>query len=282
METFAIQIAIYFLVFSMLALLCLKLAEMLKCIRWVISVSEVFSSELHFSLGSSNEPDPVKILKLYGFPFFPGNVAVTKWATRLSDSFLVRGRLGSAFSVILFRYPNLIIICSFLALLPIGSHIRCLLTLILIFGVWVKACHLVIYRYKFGSLDNLLQSLSIPRMSASLNLAALELRGVRNFIRIFASTLISSIIAYAAAYYNFAKGAVPGNSLDGVQYDQPISVQALYFSTSTFCTVGYGDILARGWLVQVTAVTEMILSVTLLILFVTAFSSTAVLSKRSD
>lgn len=255
---------------------------MLRCILWVLSVSEEFNRDLHASLGHSNHQGPVEVLIQYNFPFFPGNLAWTRWTKKLLNSLLLKGLIGRVFGLFLFRYPNLIIICSLLVLLPINSEVRCLVTTFLISGVWVKTFHLLIYRYKFGEVDNLLQSLSVPRMSSNLTVSSLGLRGVRNFVRIFPTTLSSAIIGYGAAYYNFSKGAFSGNSLQGIVWDQPLSVQTLYFSASTFCTVGYGDIFARGWLVQLTVVTEMILSLTLLVLFITAFSSTAVLWNRTE
>lgn len=281
MQHLVYQSGIHLAVLLMLCLLGLKLTEMLKCIHWVILVAEDFGIQLHSSLGSDIH-GPGEILKQYDFPFFPGNTALTRWTRGISDSFLAKRLPGRAFSLIVFRYPNLVVLCSLLMLLPINTYARCLTTALLLFAVWAKAFQLMIYRYKFGVLDNLLQSLSVPRMSVNVDLVALELRGVRNFVRIFPATLISAIVAYAAAYYNFSKNAVPGNTLQGVIWAQPLAIQTLYFSTSTFCTVGYGDLVAEGWVIQLTAVTEMILSVTLLILFVTAFSSTAALSKRSD
>lgn len=255
-------------VYLLLTLLFLKLLEMLRCVLWVVKVDDQFNAEFQQSLVGRRNPKDV--LDRYEFPYFPGNTFVTHWTKKLPP----------AFRRFLFRYPNLMLISSGLSFLSVGHPTRYFLIAVLLFGVWVKGIHLLVYRYKFGPIDNVMQSLSIPWMSEDITpeeVELVELRGVRNFVRIFSTTILVAIFSYAAIYYNFEANV--SRSLTGIAY-QPLSVQALYFSTATFCTVGFGDVYPSTSLVKLACISEMILSLTLLVLFVTAFSSTASLSKH--
>lgn len=259
-------------VYLLLSLLLLKLLEMIECVRWVVTVKDQFNTDFHQSLVSRNPPvswkSPKDVLDRYEFPYFPGNTFLTRWTKNLP----------TAFHSFLFRYPNLMLATSVLSLLSVPPRTRYVLIAVLLFGVWVKAIHLLVYRYKFGAIDNVMQSLSIPWMSSNVNLEIVELRGIRNFVRIFSTTILVAIFSYAATYYNFEM--IKSGSLTGITYKPPLSIQALYFSTATFCTVGFGDVTPSAGLVKLACTSEMILSLTLLVLFVTAFSSTASLSKH--
>jgi hypothetical protein len=254
-------------VYLLLSLLLLKLLEMITCVLWVVRVKDQFNAEFQQSLKSQDGP-PKSVLDRYQFPYFPGNTFLTRWTRKLPR----------AFHRFLFRYPNLMLVSALLSFLSVSWGTSYILIAVLWVGVWVKAIHLLVYRYKFGAIDNVMQSLSIPWMSSNVNLELVELRGIRNFVRIFPTTILVAIFSYAAIYYKFE--VIKSGSLKGITYQPRLSIQALYFSTATFCTVGFGDITPATGVVRLACTSEMILSLTLLVLFVTAFSSTSSLAKH--
>lgn len=263
-------------VYLFLVFLLLKLCEMAKCVCWVIRVDDIFISKFRSSLVHGIQK-PENILHRHRFPFFPGNTRLTRWIKQSPYSF----------RSFVFRYPNLMLIMAALTFLmghlglpEISKPERYMLAGILLFGVWVKAIHLLVYRYKFGAIDNLMQSLSIPQMSQQIDLELPELRGVRNFVRVFSSTILVAIFSYAAVYYNVAK--IASGSLHGIDWMQPLWIQTLYFSATTFCTVGFGDIYPAHYGLKLITTSEMVLSLALLVLFITAFSSTASLTETKS
>lgn len=269
MIDFAIKLFPLFVLIP-LALLVLKLIEMVKCIYWVVRANDSILERW------STESIPIQtILEKEGFPFFPGNTPSTSWIGRIYRS----GKNSKRMVSWIFRYPYLMIICSLLVVVQSSKSIQIVTCGTLFLGVWTKAVHLLAYRYRFGAADNIMLSLSIPDMTRTLTADPVSVLGMRNFVKIFISTFVTTTVSYAAIYYAFANNMIVNNSLENIQPSQSLFIQALYFSTATICTVGFGDILAQGSIVRLVATSEMMLSVILLVIFVTAFSSTANLPK---
>jgi len=193
-------------------------------------------------------------------------------------------KLGHSIIGFLFRYPFLMLAVS--GLLIVLSHgtqdrythlSRWVLGALLIIGIAVKILQLVMYRYKFGSIDNLLMHLSVPALVTEIILLPRRFV-VQKFIRLFLGTFATLTIAYSALYYSFAKGWIGGNYLVNLDDSSPLLIQTLYFSTATISTVGFGDIHPHGSFLQLLCISEMLVSFCLIIIFITAFSATTSLA----
>lgn len=257
-------------------LLILKLAEMIKNIVWVFSVQDTFLSSLDEGVRGGSDEMIAKAFEDHGFPFFPGNIWLTRWIGKLH-----RGDRGKVLTKWLFRYPNLMGFCSAsIVMVSQGESwkfqqgVMRLMSLLIFAGILVKASHLLIYRYKFGVLDNWLLSLSVPTMKKTVRRQISRRESLQNFIRIVLSSLGTFLVGYSAIYYCIAKGMIPGNYLTNVNFESPVSIQTLYFSAATLLTVGFGDIWPVGPVAQLAVTSEMLVSLLLLVIFVTAFSAT--------
>ncbi|MFH1940605.1 MAG: ion channel, partial [bacterium] len=61
--------------------------------------------------------------------------------------------------------------------------------------------------------------------------------------------------------------------------EKPIWIQAIYFSTATICTVGFGDINVKGSIAQLVCTSEMVMGFIIIVLLLTAFSATVNVSE---
>ncbi|MEK6405608.1 MAG: potassium channel family protein [Acidobacteriota bacterium] len=266
------------LIFAVIAalMLMLKLLEMIKCMWWVYRVGDRFIKEVDANTSGGLPPNLNDALHRHSFPFFPGNVWLTRWMQAIHRRGWGRRLIG-----LVFRYPNLMVLCSASVVLfsqgdpwKFDGSLMILMTFLIFIGIVVKAVHLLIYRYRFGVMDNLLLSLSVPTMEESVAGEVSRRKSLQNFIRIVLSSLATFLVGFSAIYYGIAKGMIAENYLQGIRTDAPICVQTTYFSAATLLTVGFGDIWPVGPVAQLAVMSEMLVSLLLLVIFVTAFSAT--------
>jgi len=85
--------------------------------------------------------------------------------------------------------------------------------------------------------------------------------------RFYALAYFALIPIFAAAY-----AYTPGLSLQCAQSDACGKFQALYFSTVTITTLGYGDVIPKGWATQAAAGMEALLGIVVIGLFLNSLS----------
>lgn len=273
------KLAIIFPAVIVTLLLLLKLVEMVINIHWVYRVHADHVKSIQISVKDHSPYKLNKLLHEYNFPFFPGNTRLTQWMKPARDHHKqsLKQLIRRAF-----RYPYLMICCSILIILinqgkdlgAFQSISQIILSILIFIGIWIKAVHLLIYRYRFGVVDNFLLSLSVPIMAEKIANSFSRREALQRFIRIMISSLTTFLIGYAAIYYVIGKEIINGNSLEGIDPQAPLCIQTFYFSTATLLTVGFGDINAKGACALLVVTSEMLLGLLLLIIFVTAFSAT--------
>lgn len=262
------------------SLLVLKLLEMMKNIIWVYKSEDTLVRSIQESVEKRSHDEFNKLLRDNNFPFFPGNIWITKWMRH--PNHYRRGQKLLKLTRAVFRYPLLMVSCSVTTVLvfrgksasAIESISEILLGVIIFAGIWTKAVHLLIYRYRFGVADNFLLSLSVPTMEEKINSSFSKREAIQRFMKVIISSLASFLFGYAAVYYIFDNGVIDGSRLKNIDPNTPVWIQTFYFSTATLLTVGFGDISPEGWCALLVVTSEMLLGLLLLVIFITAFSAT--------
>ena len=241
---------------------------MIRCIHWTVTKGNKFSQTVHSHLKLTNKKF-YEILKDNNHPDFPGNSLFTKPIGKLYN-WRVTQRLIS----LLFRYPTLMFLLSIFAFSNPGITETYFVFVSIFWGLWLEALHLLIYRYQFGAIDNVMNAFSVRIVTNDIIFPSPRRVIVRRFILIYLSTFLTVVISYGALYACLANEFIPGNCLTEINFKNPIWIQTTYFSTATICTVGFGDIHVRGYIAQLVCTSEMVMGFVILVLLLTAFSAT--------
>lgn len=263
------QISLYFLI----SLLFLKLLEMVRCIIWALKDGNKVADRIHSILKIITQKKLFDILSQFKHPTFPGNTIFTKWILKLYG-----WKFTWLLSRLLFRFPTLMLLIATFGFNAQKSMDRYFICFILLVGIIIESVHLLVYRYVFGSFDNFLNSFSVRFLSEEKLFPIPKRVVVRRFILIYLATFLIIVVSYASIYANLAEKFIENNFLIGINETYSYWIQAIYFSTATVCTVGYGDIKTSGSFSQLINTSEMFVGFILLVLLLTAFSSTISIS----
>lgn len=198
--------------------------------------------------------------------------------------------LNKTFSVFknkhIYRFPVLFIATSFsLILLYLYSSLFFTFTfsntfwyisiIALVLGLILEAGHMVVYRYRFGTNDNVIFALTMQNYDIWD-----KMYFIRNYFKIYGGIFLLLIFGFATIY-----SLLPNES--GLFYNvcnKPLVFtrlsdyfQYLYFSITTICTVGFGDIYPGHWLSKLFVSLEMICGFGI---FIMLLSAVALTSKR--
>jgi hypothetical protein len=254
-------------------LLILKSLEMATCGLWILNRGPSFVRDVREARQQRN-PDYInEALQRHKYPFFPGNILLTRFL-----SFLYRSRIARPIIAFTFRHVVLTVFCAaFVLTRPVpelfGPKLRLVSSCILLVGAWVKMAHIALGRFTCGELDNYLIDLSVLSMRASVRPGAEEI-GVRRLMSVYVAIFIVLVLSYAASVSVIATGTIPGNSIKGIDGASSLVIPSIYFSTTTLCTVGYGDLIPAGPVAQLLSITEMICGFLFLVILLAAFSAT--------
>lgn len=154
--------------------------------------------------------------------------------------------------------------------------LACIVLLLTI--IWTYAAQMFIMRIHLGAVEFFYRIQSIKRTTGGADRwLAPKHDIVRGYILVVIGLIVITVVGYSAAYYGisrFDELSFKDSALsDSGQH--PISaVTALYFSITTFSTVGFGDVIAVSDLARLVVVTEILLSLGLIVLVLMVFSIT--------
>ena len=150
--------------------------------------------------------------------------------------------------------------------------------LLLLALIWSYAAQMFIMRIHLGAIEFFFRILSTRRATVDAEgWLAPKHDIVRGYIKIVLGLIVIAVVGYSTAYYgisrldelSFKDAAFSDNN------QHPISmVTALYFSVATFSTVGFGDVVAVTDIARLVVVTEILLSLGLIVLLLMVFSMT--------
>lgn len=254
-------------------LLILKSLEMTTCGLWILNRGSSFVRDVRDAREWLNPSYVNGALRRHQYPFFPGNLPITRFI-----SSLYRSRIAHPIIAFIFRHVVLTVFCAaFVLTRPVpelfGPKLRLASSCILLVGAWVKMASIAIGRFTCGELDNYLIDLSVLSMRASVKGGTEEI-GVKRLMSVYVAVFIVLIFSYAASVSVIATGTIPGNSIKGIDGASSLLIPSIYFSTATLCTVGYGDLIPVGPVAQLLSITEMICGFLFLVILLAAFSAT--------
>jgi len=147
---------ISFVFYFLIVFTYLKFLEMIRCIFWTFSKGDDFANKIQNNLKHLTNKEFYDLLKEFNHPSFPGNILLTKPLGKLNN-----WKPTQVFIGIFFRFPVLMIILAILTFANINVFYNYILCFTLFFGNWLEAFHLLIYRYRFGTIDNLMNAFSV-------------------------------------------------------------------------------------------------------------------------
>jgi hypothetical protein len=180
----------------------------------------------------------------------------------------------------LFYVPTLTLgwIALILAQTPSNDIALIISIAILLLLIWSYAAQMFLMRIHLGAIEYFFRVLSTKR-------STVEPRGwltqrhdiVRGYIVVVTAFIALSVLAYAGVYYGLNR--LDTKSFKDTKFEgekqRPMSVvTAVYFSSVTFSTVGFGDVMPVTELARLVVVTQITLSVGFLVLPLLVFSAT--------
>src|ERR1035441_51776 len=160
----------------------------------------------------------------------------------------------------------LIIVCQMPSLLAIvGGGV-------IFFALWTQILQTFLSRLAFGNRDIRFRRLSLrpPSSDVEDHFADAPGQATRDYILFIVGLIGTVIVGYAGAF------AAIERYLPGSFSNAPTTViDFVYFSSITFATIGYGDIVPLTQMSRLAVVTEIFASVICLVLLIFAYSSSS-------
>lgn len=241
----------------------------MRTMAWVLMLGERFARAISPYLERLTTRKLYRFVTLYRYLTWPGNTPITR-----PLGWLFSKRISRPFLAVVFRHPTLVFLLSVdCFFLERKNHLVAASVLLLV-AIWIEPLNRLLHRYKLGTIDNYLVAFSLRIIDDKLIFPVSRRLFLRRFILLHIGLFFISVVGYAAIYSNFASGMAKGNGLSNLESlcANPLWVQCLYFSVSTFCTVGFGDVTTTGPLAQLVAITEICLGFVLLVMLLSAFS----------
>lgn len=172
-----------------------------------------------------------------------------------------------------FRYPILtavlvVLLLAYAYVLKLDYKVLSVISLIyLLLGILLETIHIVIYRYKFGNMDNYLYATS-TRITIFNNK---DLFDIRNFIFMYAGLFAEVIMVFSMCYFLLPQEyGLVNNAGEPIQKGFLDLLTYLYFTVAALGTVGFGDVHAGHYSSMVLVTTEMIIGFVLFIIVLSA------------
>jgi hypothetical protein len=173
----------------------------------------------------------------------------------------------------IFRLPMLLCTVAIYMGVPGINHKIVAIGAVLIFvAIWIELIQTFLSRFVFGHRDIHFRRLSVALSQSCSKWQDNKLKLIRDFMLFLIGFMFVSIFGYAgifSAVQCLCPGSFTGSAEPRSFFD------FLYFSSITFTTVGYGDILPVGRLARLLVMSELSVSVATLILLIFVYSITS-------
>jgi hypothetical protein len=180
-------------------------------------------------------------------------------------------------TTILFRYKLLILFLILLQLIFPGKHWTSAVIAITLFcALWIQVLRILLDQIKYGSFIYFSgNSLSTPWNSKFLRKTHILNNNLNAFIYIFLGQCIYVILGYSCLFNTLHIFSNETAFKSTFENDSLNVFDFIYYSTVTFATVGYGDIIpSKNEISRLLVTTEIIMSVVIVILFIASVSLT--------
>jgi len=196
----------------------------------------------------------------------------------LNRQIRINNASGRCIGNYVFRWPILVIALACFAAYITTAWISWVTTSILLLAIFLQLILVFKARLTFGYLDTFFLLSAIPKLFPKPSIMKDDLTPSRSqqfgfYVRLFAVLSITIMVAFAGIYATIDQ-STGCKAFDGVSSDCTIIFRFLYFSIVTMGTVGYGDIKPLYLSAQLIVAIQILISFTLVVLVLTAFSLT--------